>query len=268
MPSPKPPLSAVANISLQFSGDLPQRVARAAEAGFGAVEFWRWEDVDVRALREACVQNGVRVEAFVTDWTIAVADPRARPRFRDAVAGALQAAETLDAPRIVVTLGAIVDGQSASERMSHLADAVAEAAELAAGRDVMLLIEPVNDLVDHPGSALTTTAQALELLDRVDRREVGLLFDAYHSVTQGEDAVAELRRAAPRVAYVQIADAPGRHEPGTGTIAWPEIAAAIHELGYLGPVGFEYTPTRPDVATMVAAREAWERLSTEAGARS
>jgi hydroxypyruvate isomerase len=119
-----------------------------------------------------------------------------------------------------------------------------------------------NIAVDHPGSALSSTADAREILARVDHPALRLLFDAYHSAAQGEDVVAELQRSRAVIDYLQLADHPGRHEPGTGSIDWMRVAAAVHEIGYAGPVGFEFLPSADSGAALARARKVWEGASS------
>jgi hydroxypyruvate isomerase len=253
------PLRLVANLSMQFTDlpDLRDRVVAAAAAGFDAVEFWRWEDLDLAALRETCTTAGVEIVSIVTDWTVVVADPAERERLVAAVDAALDAAEVLGVRRLVVPLGPEVDGQSREEAMTALAAALAAGAERARARGVVLLIEPLNTLVDHPGAVISTTADGLDLLRRIDDPAVRMLFDAYHSLTQGEDAAAEIRAAAPFIDAVQIADVPGRHELGTGSADWRPVAAALREVGYRGPLGLEFEPLADPAEALARSRAAW-----------
>lgn len=261
------PSRLVANISLQFT-EIPRlsdRVLAAAEAGFNAVEFWRWEDVDLLALRHASESAGVEIYAFVTDWTVAAADPAQQADLLAAVEGAADAANRLGATRIVVPLGLSIPGQDKDARQETLAAALRLAARTATDRGVALLIEPVNSTVDHPGSALTNTSDALELLALVADPGVRLLFDVYHSATQGEDVCAEIRRAGVWIEYVQLADSPGRHELGTGTIAWAEIAAALRDVAYAGAVGFEFAPSASSAEALRTSGAVWGAAWQDAG---
>jgi hydroxypyruvate isomerase len=116
-----------------------------------------------------------------------------------------------------------------------------ELARLADGSEVTFLLEPLNNL-DSPRYLVNTPDEAAELIGRIDRPQVGLLFDAFQVARMGLDPVEQLERHFGLVRHVQIADAPGRHAPGTGEIDYPAFFAALERLGYDGAVGLEYTP--------------------------
>jgi hydroxypyruvate isomerase len=108
---------------------------------------------------------------------------------------------------------------------------------------VKLILEPVNTRVDHPGALLDRTADAVTVARGVGDESFGILYDLYHSITEGEDPATELANAAGVVDYVQVADAPGRGEPGSGAIDWPHQLAGLRAADYAGPIGLEYFPT-------------------------
>ncbi|MBZ4487764.1 TIM barrel protein [Microbacterium sp. cx-55] len=249
-----------ANIEMQFTeaGPLPARVRAAAEAGFDAVEFWRWEDTDVPALAAAARELDVQIALFATDWSIAVADPAERARFTASVDGAIRAAGLLGARQIVVSLGPDL-GLPRESLVDELSAALRVVVPRAHDAGVTLLLEPVNTRVDHPGSALSSTADAREILARVDHPALRLLFDVYHSAAQGEDVAQELRRSRDLIDYVQLADSPGRHEPGTGEIDWMQVAAVVREIGYTGRIGLEFSPLADSATALEQARAVWEK---------
>ena len=105
------------------------------------------------------------------------------------------------------------------------------------------MLVPVNVRVDHPGSLLDRTSEGVYVARGVDSPFFGVLYDMYHSTVEGEDVAAELANAGDLIRYVQVADAPGRGEPGTGAIDWPEYLGLLRASGYEGPIGLEYYPT-------------------------
>jgi hydroxypyruvate isomerase len=248
-----------ANIEMQFTeaGPLPERLVAAAQAGFDAVEFWRWEDTDIPALAAAAREHEVEIAAFATDWSIAVADPAQQERFIASVEGAIHAASTLGGRRVVVSLGPDL-GLPPDRLIDALIPPLRAVAPRAYDAGVTLLLEPVNTRVDHPGSALSSAHDARALLSLVDHPALRLLFDVYHSAAQGEDVVAELQRARDVIEYIQIADDPGRHEPGTGRVDWMQVAAAVREVGYADRIGLEFTPSVDSVTALDRARAVWE----------
>ena len=96
--------------------------------------------------------------------------------------------------------------------------------------------------MDHPGALTDRTEDAVDIARAMDSDRFGILYDLYHSIVQGEDPATELANAAGLVKYVQLADAPGRHEPGSGDVDWPAQLAVVRASGYDGPIGLEYFP--------------------------
>jgi hydroxypyruvate isomerase len=115
----------------------------------------------------------------------------------------------------------------------------AAAALKAAGK--VLVVEPINTF-DVPGFWLNRTAQALELLDEVGSDNAFVQFDLYHAQRMEGELCGTLSRHLSRIGHVQLADNPGRHEPGTGEIHWPFVLGHLDRIGYDGWVGCEYKP--------------------------
>jgi hydroxypyruvate isomerase len=123
-----------------------------------------------------------------------------------------------------------------------MVDALKAAGPVARSFGVRLVLEPLSR-IDEPKNFLITTKEGLDIIDEVADPNVALLFDLYHAVAEGENLQVELASRVDRIGHVQIADYPGRHEPGTGTIAWPETLRWLGDAGYAGPVGLEYMPS-------------------------
>jgi len=118
-----------------------------------------------------------------------------------------------------------------------------EAARLLEGSGVVIAIEPLNDRVDHPGYYLTSTVEGLDIVDEVDRPEVRLLYDIYHSAMMGEHTEDVLDGRVDRIAHVHLADTQGRGQPGSGTMDWAARIDWLESHGYGGFIGLEYRPT-------------------------
>ena len=118
-----------------------------------------------------------------------------------------------------------------------------DAAVIIKGSDVVLALEPLNDRVDHPGYYLTSTVEGLDIVDEVDRPELRLLYDIYHSAMMGEHIEDVLEGRLDRVVHVHLADTQGRGEPGSCTMDWQARLDWLADHGYSGFVGLEYRPT-------------------------
>ncbi|MET0179861.1 MAG: TIM barrel protein [Novosphingobium sp.] len=235
---------------------LPDRIRAARAAGHGAVEFHLWRDKDLGAVAAALEETGVTLTGFVVEPRRSLVDPAQHAEFLDAVRDSLVAARRLGSPPLVVASGFTRKGVGRDEHVAAAVAALGQAAALAEEAGVMLVLEPLNDRIEHPGMFLVDTALGLDIVEAVASPNLRLLFDAYHSATMGEDLERVLVGRMHLVAHVQVADTPGRHEPGTGTIDWPATLATLRRLGYDGALGLEYKPTLPTLDSLAQARAA------------
>ena len=239
-----------ANVSILFK-EVPflERFGRAAAAGFGAVEFW-WPAGEALDEVEAAIREaGLAVALFNFDAGEMPAgdrgllsDPDRAHRFRANVPVALDLARRIGCERLNALVGV---ERAPGERAAQLclaAENVAWAADQAAPLGIDLTIEAVNTFENGPYLLPTTRASAA-FIETVDRPNVRIQWDAYHMQRMEGNLVATFSEFAPRIAHVQIADSPGRGEPGTGEINFPFVLDAIDAAGYEGWVGLEYNPT-------------------------
>jgi hydroxypyruvate isomerase len=232
------------------------RIRAAAAAGFTRVEYHLWRDKDVDAVAAALNETGVKLTGICVDPRRSLVDPAQHGEFLDAVRESLVAAQALGSPPMIVASGFTRDGVSEAEHFDAAVSALTAAAALAEAAGVMLVLEPLNDRVEHPGMWLVSTTKGLDLVEAVDSPNLRLLYDVYHSQVMCEDMAAVLSGRMDLVHHVQVADMPGRNEPGTGMIDWPAVMATLKGLGYAGDIGMEYRPTMPSTESLAAARDA------------
>jgi hydroxypyruvate isomerase len=245
------------NIDLAFAEagpDAVDRVKAAAAAGFEAVELFGTSGKDVPALAAALADLGVAVTSVAAepycDFTFPGTD---LTRFLDGLDRSIADAVALGSPRLVVTTGVGFPGANRAVNLERVTAAMVQAVERARGSGLALLIEAVNTKIDHPGSIVDSTADAVAIARAVgDPRAFGITYDLYHSVVNGEDPATELARAGEYVGYVEVADAPGRGAPGTGGIDWPGFLDVLDGFGYRGPIGLEVVETGADSAASLA----------------
>jgi hydroxypyruvate isomerase len=242
------------NIELLFTeagADYADRVSAAAAAGFDAVEMWGTSGKDIPSLRDRLQQTGVALTSVLaeprTNFTLPGTDLGA---FFDGLDRGVEHARELNCPRIVLGSGVGFPGAKRGPQLDRLVDVFSQAVERTEGSGVKLVLEPVNTRVDHPGALLDRTAEAVYIARGVDSDRFGILYDMYHSITEGEDPATELANAGGIVDYVQIADSPGRGEPGSGEVDWPARLAVLRDSGYAGPIGLEYFPTVESTASL------------------
>lgn len=243
------------------------RVAAASKFGLQQVEFWFWRNRGVERLAAALEANGVGVSAVVVDPQADIADRGTHQTWLKNVEDSAAVAARLRSQVLVATAGLrAAGGPDDSEQLEVVADGLSRAAGIAAAHGVRIALEPLNDRVDHPGTLLTSSLLASQVIDRVDSKSLGILLDVYHSHAMGEDVVEIIRALGPRIFHVQVADDPGRNEPGTGHIDWVAVLAALEEVGYEGSIGLEYKPTMASAESVSFATQALKgNLSTQKG---
>ena len=238
-----------ANLSMLFTElDFPARFAAAAEAGFCAVECQFPYAFERELLAEQRRASGLPLVLHnlpAGDWAAGdrgiAALPERVAEFRDGVGLALEYATALDCPRLNCLAG-IAPAQADDELLRRtLVDNLRFAADALAGQGLELLIEPINTF-DAPGFWLADCERALQIIDAVERDNLRLQFDVYHVQRMSGELAGSLQRMLPHIGHVQIADNPGRHEPGSGEINFPFLFAHLDSIGYRGWVGCEYLP--------------------------
>lgn len=235
--------------------ELADRIRAAKAAGFDRVEFHLWRDKDLEQAAAALAETGVQLTGFVVEPRRSIVDPAQHGEFLDAVRDSLAAARQMGSPPLVVASGFWRDGVSPEDHRAAAVTALKQAAALAEAADIILVLEPLNTKVEHPGMYLDSTTLALDIIEEVGSPNLKLLFDVYHSAVMDEDMQAVLAGRMHLVHHIQIADMPGRNEPGTGTIDWPTVMAGLRELGYQGDIGLEYKPTRPPHESLEQTRK-------------
>jgi hydroxypyruvate isomerase len=236
------------NIELLFTeaGEPAERIRAAAAAGFDAVEMWTTLDKDVDTLAKVASDTGVSITSVLAEPRTNFALPwETLDAFFDGLLRGVENARLLGSPRIVLGSGTGFAGMKRAQNLQRLVEVFSEAVERTAGSGVKLILEAVNTRVDHPGALTDRTVDAVTVARGVDSENFGILYDIYHSLVEGEDPATELANAAGLVDYVQLADAPGRGEPGSGSVDWAAQLAVLRSSGYAGPIGLEYFPTVP-----------------------
>jgi hydroxypyruvate isomerase len=255
-------LPYAANCSLLFTEvELLQRPTAARAAGFDAIEFWwPWphqpvptdaeSDAFIAAVRDAGVQL-IGLNFFAGD--LAGADcgvlsiPERSAEFRDNIAVTTGIGDALGVPAFNALYGNRV-GDLRPEQQDDLAtENLTLAAKAAASIGGTVLVEPVSGPKPYP---LRTARDVIAVLDRVHARNVGFLCDLFHLANNGDDIDAALAAYAHRIAHVQIADHPGRGEPGTGTLDLGRYLSTIEASGYSGYVSLEYIPTTTTIDSL------------------
>lgn len=253
-----------ANLSMMFNEvAFLDRFDAAAQAGFKAVEFLFPYDHPAAEIRRRLDGAGLEQVLFNMppgDWGAGERGvaclPGRQGEFRDGVKRALDYAGALGCRTVHCMAGIKPAGLSLDAAAAIYVANLSWAAEQAAAQGVRIALEPINHR-DMPGFFLRTTAQGAAIVEALGTDRLGLQFDIYHCQVSEGDITKRIEALLPVIAHMQLADVPGRNEPGTGEIAWDYVFGRIDALGYDGWIGCEYRPLGETVAGL-----AWrERFS-------
>ena len=238
--------------------DFCERIRAASMAGFTAVEFHMWRDKPLSDIERTLAETGVALTGFLVEPRVTLTDPAADGATLSAVRESLEIARQLKAPALVLASGPTIADRSRPQQHDAMVAVLRQCARLAEDAAVTILVEPVNTRVDHPGVFLDLTPEGLDMIEEVDSPRVRLLYDMYHSTCMGEDPQGVLGDRIHLVGHVQVADAPGRHEPGSGAIDWKRYMRVLRTKGYQGAIGMEYRPSGGSLQSLQRARESLE----------
>lgn len=239
------------------------RLHAAAKLGFEAVEIWPWRGKDVNAVADTTQKLNLKIVQF-TAWgfTPGMNDPKNKQKVVDEIGASCETAKKWNCQMMCVVAGNDIAGKSQQEMHDVVIDTLKAAAPVAEKAGVTLILEPMNIRVDHKGHCLYGSAPTMKIIKAVDSKFVKINWDLYHMhITEG-DLCGHLKEGikADAIGYVQIADHPGRHEPGTGEIHYPRVFKELHALGYKGHVGLELSPLKSEeqaAKAVWAADQAW-----------
>jgi hydroxypyruvate isomerase len=225
-----------------------QRFEAAASAGFTHVEMLFPHQLDADRLDSTLSDLGLEMVVFdpaAGDWDGGerglLALPGREEEFVSTVQAAISLATRIGTSKLNALVGVPPPGVDSDVARATAIANLNRVAPLAHDAGITLLVEAINN-VDMPGYWASTVAAAAALVQSVDHPSVRLQLDQYHAAMAGEDAIECLHRYLPLIAHVQIADVPGRHEPGTGTQRIGDFLRELDGVGYQGFVGLEYRP--------------------------
>jgi hydroxypyruvate isomerase len=234
--------------------DFAARIHAARAAGIPAVEFHLWRDKPLDAIERALQDAGVRLASFCVDPRASLVDPREHAAVLAAVRDAIPVARRFGGAAMILASGFTRADVAIDTQQVLAVEVLRTAATMAADAGTQLLLEPVNMTVNGARMFVDGIERGLDVVAAVDSPGLRLLCDVYHSAVTGEVLAAALGDRMRWVGHAQVADNPGRHEPGTGTLAWPAIMRLLRDLGYDGDIGLEYLPSMPTLESLALTR--------------
>lgn len=235
------------NLEMWWSAlSFEERFVKAAEAGFSHVEFWFVGAWERKASELATLAKSAGVSTAQTVCSApALADRAAHSAYLDAVKSAIEEAQILGAPIVTVTGHQNVEGMTRAAAVSAYRDAIEKAAPLWEQAKIICAVEPFNPY-DHPGHFINGYEDAYKICADINSDYVKMNWDLFHMQRAQGNVIGNMRTGADQIGYMQLADSPDRHQPGTGEMDYVNVIREARALGYLGPIGLECRPKESD----------------------
>ncbi len=243
-----------------------ERMEAAADLGYRGIEFWDWRNKDLPAIAQTASRLNLTVAAMSGNRRHTLIDPLEREGLIEEMMQVFGVARRLRCQHVIMLSDVLeADGSasttrplSAEVKAASIVEGLRELAVLARGYGVVLLLEPLNTALDHPGCFLDSSKLGVEIVRQVNSPQVQLLYDIYHMSMMGEDVMVEIERNLSWIGYLHVADVPGRHQPGTGEIDYHAVAALLKRVGRDKFIGMEFSPLGPHYEAARAPQEIFE----------
>ena len=226
------------------TGDMskPDAIRHAKHLGFSAIEFWEGgaSDFDTNLYKQALDETGLTLACM--GFASELVDPSTRDLFLENVKTSLKNAKILGAKRIIATTGQEVTHLTRQEQHDSIVEGLVQAAKILKDTDIILVLEPLNILVNHKGYYLSESKEGFEIIQKVNSPNIKLLFDIYHQqITEG-NLISNIINNIDLIGHFHVAGNPGRNEPYIGEINYQNIFAEIDKTNFKGHAGLEYWP--------------------------
>jgi hydroxypyruvate isomerase len=233
------------------------RVRASAELGFPAIEFWPHTGKDIDALAKLTKELGIEIAQF-TAWGFkpGMNEPKNHDLVEKTIREACDVAKKLNVKKMCVVGGDDVKGMTQDEMHEQIIVALKRVKPIVEDAQVMLILEPMNIRVDHKGHCLYGSEKPVKICREVNSPMVKINWDLYHMHISEGDLCGHLREGWDQVGYLQLADHPGRNEPGTGEIHYNRVLKEAWNLGYRDAVGLECNPKGDELAAAMGVAKA------------
>jgi hydroxypyruvate isomerase len=263
-PAPAPRLSI--RVEPLFPGlSLAQQLEKVAAAGYPGYEFGDWRASDPKQIVPLQRRLGLECVCLVGNKGVnpvgmGLVDPRERDGFLAEIAASAEAAERFETKAMVVLSGFRVPGMSREAMHASMVEGLKRAHDIVAKRGITMFVEVINTLAkieplnpkgdNHSRYFLDRTPEAFDIVREVGSPYFRILYDLYHVQIMEGNLIETIRANVAAIGHIHVADVPGRHEPGTGEIHFPNVFRAIRDSGYKGYIGMEYIPSKDAMQTL------------------
>ena len=247
-------------IDMMFSGfDFYDRINEVKKCGINTVEFWKWTNKDVDTVKRLLDGNKMNLsifnidstdEALSYDLSRGILNSGRADEFVSALSESIPVYKKLNASAMIALIG-----ENAPYCEENVLKCLSAAKPICEEENVTLVIEPLND-IDRQGYSMPYAKPVFKLLKKVNSPNIKMLYDIYHQNMMGDFSMEDIQENIDLIGHFHVADAPGRHEPGTGNVDYIKILKEISELPYDGYIGLEYRATKSDGETFGFLREA------------
>ena len=227
------------------------RFQAAKDDGFEYVEFWSWTDKNLDQVKAAAEKAGIGISGFNGDADYSLIDPTHKEKYLAFLEKSVEAAQKIGAKSVTIHSNALGDGGIVVNHYTELSDTVKicsmydmllDCARIAEKSGIAMNLEPLNITTDHVGNFLATTRMAAEMTRLIGSPMLKVLYDVYHMQLNEGSLCDNIKAYCDQLGHIHVADAPGRHEPGTGEINYRNVFKCLEQCGYAGRVGFELFP--------------------------
>ena len=237
-----------------FFGNMPfqDAIRRVKELGFDAVETYDWKNLDMDAVRAACEETGVELLSMCTT-EFRMTDPTFRSLWLEGLKESCEAAKKLGVGKLITQVGPDTGAERAVQHEA-IVQTLKEAKPILDTYGVVLMLEPLNTYVNHPGYYLTSSAEAFDIVREVDHPCVKIVFDIYHQQVMEGNIISNVTNNLDCIAHLHAAGNPGRNELQYGEINYHAIFDAIDKAGYTGACGLEYFSLLPPEESLLETK--------------
>ena len=253
------------NLETIYPGiDFCDKIRGVHQAGFNAIEFWGWQDKNLTQVKAVCDELGVKVQAFSGTGSCSMCDRTHRKEYIDWIQRSIQAAKKLECSNLILFPNHFTpsgcadfrDQYSHEAMIANVTGTLTQLVPILEKAGVTVLLEPLCNVGADRGMSVTDTSVGADIVRAVDSPNVRLLCDVYHMQIMHGNLLQHINRNLDIVPYIHLADAPDRHEPGTGEINFEFLLTQIKESSFAGTVCFEYFPAGDTEAGFPAVQRA------------
>ena len=247
-------------IDMMFSEfDFYDRIGEVKKCGINTVEFWKWTNKDIDKFKRLLDANKMHLsifnidsmdEALSYDLSRGILNAGRADEFVSALKESIPVYKKLKASAMIVLIG-----ENAPYSEENVLKCLNAAKPICEAENVTLVIEPLND-IDRKGYSMPYAKPVFELLKKINSPNIKILYDIYHQNMMGNFSMEDIRENIDLIGHFHVADVPGRHEPGTGSVDYAAVLSEISKLPYKGYIGLEYRATKSDGETFGFLREA------------